>query len=176
MVWPRNLRVSDRCPARIADRTYGRDMGRHPTLRLALLALLAGGLMLSSTAPAQALPGSTHASARTERLAVKAADSYWLQRGLTACPSPRIEYAALARRASGDAFIGPALAAAYCVIRVSTRFNWRGRAGAVDFCWTIVHERGHQAGRGHAGAGIMRDDGGDRPPPVCKRLFGNRSR
>ena len=124
--------------ARIADRTYGRDMGRLTTFLL-LLTSLVGCLFLPAARGARA-------SARTERLALQAADAYWLHRGLSACAQPRIEYAALAQRASGDAYIGPNLPAAYCVIRVSTRFSWRGRAGAVDFCWTIVHERGHQAG------------------------------
>ena len=141
-------------------------MGRLATFLL--LASLAGCLVLPAAAGA-------HASARTERLSVQAADAYWLQRGLSACPNPRIEYAALANRAAGDAFIGPALPDAYCVIRVSTRISWRGRAGAIDFCWTIVHERGHQAGRAHSAAGIMREDGGDRPPPVCTRLFSARA-
>ena len=142
-------------------------MARRPVFRLVLLALLAGSLVVPTGAAA-------NASARTERIALKAADSYWLARGLTACPSPRIEYAALAMRAAGDAFIGPGLAPAYCVIRVSTRISWRGRAGAIDFCWTIVHERGHQAGRAHAATGLMREDGGDRPPAICARLLGSR--
>jgi hypothetical protein len=57
---------------------------------------------------------------------------------------------------------------------MSSRHTWRGRAGALDFCWTIVHERGHQAGLEHATAGIMRSDGGDTPPAACTRLFGKR--
>ena len=147
-------------------------MARRPTFRLVLLALLAATLAV----PTSAAAAPAHASARTERIALKAADAYWLARGLTACPSPRIEYAALAQRAAGDAFIGPDLAPAYCVIRVSTRISWRGRAGAIDFCWTIVHERGHQAGREHGPAGLMREDGGDRPPAICARLLGERGR
>ena len=139
--------------------------------RLVILASLVGCLGLPTAAGAYVPPSQTHASARTERLAVQAADAYWLQRGLTACRGLRIEYKALGLRASGDAFIGPALPAAYCVIRVSTRFVWRGRAGAVDFCWTIVHERGHQAGLPHARTGIMREDGGERAPSICKLLF-----
>ncbi len=95
--------------------------------------------------------------------------------GLTACASPRIEYTPLAQRASADSFIGPNLAAAYCVIRVNPRLEWRGRAGAIDYCWTIVHERGHQAGLKHSAAGIMREDGGDRPPSACTRLFAGRA-
>ena len=62
-------------------------MGRLATFLL--LASLAGCLVLPAAAGA-------HASARTERLSVQAADAYWLQRGLSACPNPRIEYAALA--------------------------------------------------------------------------------
>jgi hypothetical protein len=147
-------------------------MARRPTFRLVLLALLAGSLAV----PAAAAAAPAHASARTERIALKAADAYWHARGLTACPSPRIEYAALTLRAAGDAFIGPNLAPAYCVIRVSSRLSWRGRAGAIDFCWTVVHERGHQAGRAHAATGLMREDGGDRPPAICARLLGGRGR
>jgi hypothetical protein len=145
-------------------------MGRHRTT-LTVAALLLASLVLPAGAGAHVLPASAHASARTERLSLQAADAYWLQRGLTGCAQPRIQYAALAQGASGDAFIGPNLPAAYCVIRVSTRLNWRGRAGAIDFCWTIVHERGHQAGLKHTRTGIMRADGGDRPPSVCTRLF-----
>jgi hypothetical protein len=152
----------------------GRRLGLRNATRLVLLTSLLGSLLLPTAANARTLPGQTHASARTERLAVQAADAYWLDRGLTACPGPRIEYTALAQRASGDAFIGPDLPAAYCVIRMSTRFSWRGRARAVDFCWTIVHERGHQAGLAHANTGLMREDGGDRPPSICTRLFRNR--
>ncbi|MBN1528001.1 MAG: hypothetical protein JW895_03010 [Thermoleophilaceae bacterium] len=147
-------------------------MGRRPASRLALL-LLVASLAVPAAAAAQSPAGHGHASARTERLALRAADAYWLQRGLTACPAPRIEYARLALRASGDAFIGPNLPAAYCVIRVSTALSWRGRAGAIDFCWTVVHERGHQVGLPHAGTGIMRADGGERPPAICARLLGH---
>ena len=136
-----------------------------------LLITLVGCLALPATASARTPAVAAHASALTERLAVQAADAYWLQRGLTACPAPRIEYASLPQRASADAFIGPRLSAADCVIRVSTRFDWRGRGRALDFCWTVVHERGHQAGLVHAGAGIMREDGGERPPAVCTGLF-----
>jgi hypothetical protein len=143
-------------------------MGRLTTFLL-LLTSLVGCLVLPAAAEARA-------SARTERLALQAADAYWLHRGLSACPNPRIEYAALAQRASGDAFIGPNLPAAYCVIRVSSLVTWRGRAGAVDFCWTIVHERGHQAGLAHTSSGLMREDGGDQPPSICTRLFGKRGR
>jgi hypothetical protein len=146
-------------------------MGRRRTT-LTVTALLLASLVLPAGAGAHVLPASAHASARTERLTLQAADAYWLQRGLTACAHPRIQYTALAQGASGDAFIGPNLPAAYCVIRVSTRLTWRGRAGAIDFCWTIVHERGHQAGLKHSRTGIMRSDGGDGPPSICTRLLG----
>jgi hypothetical protein len=149
-------------------------MGRRPTYRLALL-FLVGSLLVPAAAGAQSPAAHPHASARTERIALKAADAYWQQRGLTACSAPRIEYARLALHASGDAFIGPDLPAAYCVIRVSTELSWRGRAGAIDFCWTIVHERGHQAGRPHTATGIMREDGGGRPPAICARLLGRQA-
>ncbi len=147
-------------------------MGRH-RISLTVAALLAGMLVLPAGASARVLPPTAHASARTERLALQAADAYWLQRGLTGCANPRVQYAALSQGASGDAYIGPNLPAAYCVIRVSSRLTWRGRAGAIDFCWTIVHERGHQAGLKHSSAGIMRADGGDRAPSTCTRLFGS---
>jgi hypothetical protein len=150
-------------------------MARRATLRLALLAAVAAALAAPAAEAAQTAPGTAHASARTERLSLSAADSYWLARGLAACPSPRIEYAALTLRAAGDAFIGPGLSPAHCVIRVSARRAWRGRAAAIDFCWTVVHERGHQAGRTHAAAGLMREDGGDRPPSICARAFGLRA-
>ena len=140
-----------------------------------LLAVVAVTFVLQAAASASTPSDSNHASARTERLALQAADAYWLQKGLTACPQPRLEYAALSNRAEGDAFIGPNLPAAYCVIRLSTRYSWRGRAGALDLCWTVVHERGHQAGLEHAKSGIMRSDGGERPPAICTQLFGKRS-
>jgi hypothetical protein len=145
-------------------------MGRH-RITLTVAALLLASLVLPAAAGAHALPTVSHASARTERLSLQAADAYWLQRGRTGCAQPQIQYAALSQGASGDAFIGPNLPAAYCVIRVSTHLNWRGRAGAIDYCWTIVHERGHQTGLKHSSAGIMRSDGGDKPPSACTRLF-----
>jgi hypothetical protein len=141
--------------------------------RPVLITLLACSLVLPAAATARVQP-DTHASARTERLALQVADAYWQQRGLTACPNPRVEYVPLAQRASADSFIGPNLPAAYCVIRVNPRLEWRGRAGAIDYCWTIVHERGHQAGLKHSASGIMREDGGDRPPSVCTRMFAGR--
>lgn len=150
-------------------------MPRRSTFTLLTALVLAVALGLPAGAWAGSPTESDHASARTERLAVQAADSYWLQKGRAACPDPRIEYVALPKRAAGDAFIGPNLPAAYCVIRLSTRFSWRGRAGALDFCWTVVHERGHQTGLEHARSGIMRTDGGDRPPAICTQLFGKRS-
>jgi hypothetical protein len=140
--------------------------------RLLLTAALVGALVLPAAASAQ--PASTHASARTERLSLQVADAHWLQRGLSACAHPGIEYATLAKRTTADAFVGPNLAPAYCVIRMSSRVTWRGRAGALDFCWAMVHERGHQAGLRHASAGIMRSDGGGMPPAACTRLFGKR--
>jgi len=141
--------------------------------RRVLITLLAGSLLLPAAANARVQP-ETHASARTERVALQVANAFWQQRGLTACTSPRIEYTVLAQRASADSFIGPNLAAAYCVIRVNPRLEWRGRAGAIDYCWTIVHERGHQAGLKHTAAGIMREDGGDRPPAACIRALSAR--
>jgi hypothetical protein len=150
-------------------------MPRRSTFTLLLALVLAVTLGLPAGARATTPADSGHASARTERLALQTADTYWLQRGLTACPQPRLEYAALSNRAEGDAFIGPNLPAAYCVIRLSTRYSWRGRAGALDLCWTVVHERGHQAGLEHARSGIMRMDAGERPPAICTQLFGKRS-
>ena len=141
---------------------------------LLITAALLATLTLPAAASAGTHPDSRHASERTERLALQSADAYWSQRGRAACPHPRIEYTSLANRASADAFVGPNLAAAYCVIRMSSRHTWRGRAGALDFCWTIVHERGHQAGLEHASSGIMSSDGGDRPPAACTRLFAKR--
>ena len=142
--------------------------------RLLLTAALVATLAVPAAASASTPPDSARASARTERLSLQVADAYWSQRGLTACAHSRIEYASLAKRATADAFVGPNLAAAYCVIRMSSRLTWRGRGGALEFCWTIVHERGHQAGLPHASSGIMRSDGGDTPPAACTRLFGKR--
>jgi hypothetical protein len=150
-------------------------MPRRSTFTLLLVIVLAVAVGLPAGAWAGSPSESGHASARTERLAVQAAGSYWLQKGRAACLDPRIEYVALSKRAAGDAFIGPNLPAAYCVIRLSTRYSWRGRAGALDFCWTVVHERGHQTGLEHARSGIMRSDGGERPPAICTQLFGKRA-
>ena len=140
-----------------------------------LTAALARDAGCAGAASAATQADSTHASARTERLALQAADAYWSQRGLTACAHPRIEYASLAKRASADAFVGPNLAAAYCVIRMSSRLHMaRARRVRSTSAGRSCTSAGTRRGCEHASTGIMRSDGGDRPPAACTRLFGKR--
>jgi hypothetical protein len=113
---------------------------------------------LALTAPhAEAKP----VSGATLTASYAAAEDFWQARGVDPCDGT-LRQARLPGGILGEAYVGPfPNGSLYCSVTLNTRVDWRYQAAGLwatpreTVCAVVVHERGHNTGRRHAGAGIM---------------------